>query len=251
MSGLIDSYKKIYEDKKAHLWIFLIALVWTVASTNFDIFLQEGVPKNNPIDLVFNILIGILSLKFLHEAINNSATSILNKIDLGFKNILILILLNIVWGVYAVIAATFALVAYIATHSFILPILIISALLLISVFVYYIFLGFADDFNSKGLWNIKRIFDFIKPTYKDLYIKTILFILFTIFAAVIYVLIYTVAGLTGIDKIWNIAGDWYALDLLMNSFAAYFCIVTWYFAFPYSLISSYKEKVRPILGKDE
>ena len=72
MSGLIDSYKKIYEDKKAHLWIFLIALVWTVASTNFDIFLQEGVPKNNPIDLVFNILIGILSLKFLHEAINNS-----------------------------------------------------------------------------------------------------------------------------------------------------------------------------------
>ena len=37
----------------------------------------------------------------------------------------------------------------------------------------------------------------------------------------------------------------------MNIIAGYFVIVTWYFAFPYSLINSYVKNIRPLIRKDE
>ena len=37
----------------------------------------------------------------------------------------------------------------------------------------------------------------------------------------------------------------------MNAIASYILIITWYFAYPYSLIPSYKENIRPLLKKTE
>ena len=117
--------------------------------------------------------------------------------------------------------------------------------------MYYIFLAYAENFDSKGLLNITLLFKFIKPAFKPLYIKLILFILFTLGAAIIYILLYTVAGLTGIDKIGYIAEDFYFLDVIMYSIAGYFVIITWYFAFPYSLINSFNRDIKPVLRKDD
>ena len=64
-------------------------------------------------------------------------------------------------------------------------------------------------------------------------------------------MLYVLAGLFGVDKIINITNDLYLFDLLMNIIASYIVIITWYFAFPYSLIDSYKELIKPILRKEE
>ena len=137
------------------------------------------------------------------------------------------------------------------THFLILPILIIMALLFIAMFIYYIFLAFADNLKVKGLFNIKLIFNIIPYSIKPLYKNTIKFLLFTLLIVAVYILLYVLAGLFGVDKIINITNDLYLFDLLMNIIASYIVIITWYFAFPYSLIDSYKELIKPILRKEE
>ena len=97
----------------------------------------------------------------------------------------------------------------------------------------------------------KLLFQFVKPGFKNIYIKLILFILFTAAAAAVCILIYITAGLTGIDKIGEIAKDFYLIDVITNTFVGYFVIVTWYFAFPYSLINSYIKNIRPLIRKDK
>ena len=231
MSGIIDSYKKVFENKQAHVWLAIVALIWGVTSTLLDIKLGNGdTPKNNIIDLIFSLLIVVYSLQFIHNA---------------------MIKLNIVWGIYDVLVLILAFISYIATHLLFLPILIVLALLILSAPVYYIFLAYAEDLNTKGLYNIAQIFSFFKVAYKPLYINVCLYILTTLAALIIYIMVYVVAGLIGIDEIGMITKDYYVMDIIMNAIASYILIITWYFAYPYSLIPSYKENIRPLLKKTE
>ena len=158
-----------------------------------------------------------------------------------------MIKLNVVWAIYAIIVILLAILSYVYTHIIALPIIIICTLFILSAGVYYIFLAFADNFCSKNLWKLPYIFKFIKSAYKPLYINICLFILLTIGAIAIYIVIFLIASLIGIDEILPIADNLYAMDIIMNTIASYLVIITWYFAFPYSLISSYKELIRPIL----
>lgn len=236
MSGLIESYKKVYENKKAHIWLVTISIIWTLLSALWDI--KTGNPDNyrqNPLDIIFNTDNGVLP----------SFMKICPKIYLG------IIKLNIIWGIYAVLVLVSAVLLYIATHFIAVPVIITVLLLFFAMFVYYIFLAYAEDLNSKGLVNIALLFKFIKPGFKPLYIKLLLFVMFSIAVAVIYILLYIAAGLIGLDKIGHIAGDFYFMDIIMNIIAGYFVIVTWYFAFPYSLINSYVKNIRPLIRKDE
>ena len=86
MSEIIDSYKKVFENKKAHIWLLLTAFLWTVMSTSFDIKFGNGRAKDNPIDLFFGFLIGLYSLQFLHNAIHNINNSVLPSIKEFNKN---------------------------------------------------------------------------------------------------------------------------------------------------------------------
>lgn len=253
MSGIIDSYKKVFENKQAHVWLAIVALIWSVTSTLLDIKLGNGdTPKNNIIDLVFSLLIGVYSLQFIHNAINNINNGLLPSIkEVQPKIIWGMIKLNIVWGIYAVLVLILAFISYIATHLLFLPILIVLALLILSAPVYYIFLAYAEDLNTKGLYNIAQIFSFFKVAYKPLYINVCLYILTTLAALIIYIMVYVVAGLIGIDEIGMITKDYYVMDIIMNAIASYILIITWYFAYPYSLIPSYKENIRPLLTKTE
>lgn len=253
MANLIESYKKVFENKNAHISLGIIAIIWTILSTLWDA--KTGNISNyrqNPFDILFNIIIGAYSIKFLHNAINNIDNSVLLSLkNISWKIYLGLIKLNIVWGIYAAIFLILAVLTYMLTHFLILAILLIIALLFVAIFIYYIFLAFADNLETKNLFNIKLIFNLIPYTIKPLYKNVIKFLLFTLLITAAYILIYVFAGLSGIDKIVNITNDIYLLDLIMSIIASYIAIITWYFAFPYSLIDSYKELIKPILRKEE
>ena len=254
MAGIIESYKKIYENKKIHIGLFIIAFLWSVSSVLLDI--AAGKPDNykqNIFDILFGIFIGAYSLKFLHNAINNIDNGVLPS----FKNIKgkiywDMIKLDIVWGFYAVITVLASVILYLTlVHSIILPVTIIILTAFLAIFAYYIYLAYAENLDTKGLYNIALIFKFIKPAFKDTMIKFCLFILIMLFAVIICILVYAAAAIIGIDNIGHIAGDYYALDFIIFTFASYFIIVTWYFAYPYSLISTYNTKIKPLLRKEK
>lgn len=251
MAGLIDSYKKVYENKKVHIWIFLIALVWSVLSNLCDIALgKPDTARQNPFDLLFNFLVGIYSIQFLHNAIM-SDSSLPSFKEINWNALPWLIGLNIVWGFYLLIALILAVVSYFVMHSLILPAALIILILLLSVFVYYIYLAYAEGFNINGLLDIRLIFKFIKVSAKETFIKLGLFLLFSIAVILVYLIIYVLAAFAGLDKICHIAGDYYLFDMVMYAVIGYFLIVTCFFAFPYSLIKTYIEKIRPVIGDEE
>lgn len=175
MSGLIESYKKVYENKKAHIWLVGISIIWTLLSALWDI--KTGNPDNyrqNPLDIIFNIIIGAYSLQFLHNAINNTDNGVLPSfMKICPKIYLGIIKLNIIWGIYAVLVLVSAVLLYIATHFIAVPVIITLLLLFLAMFVYYIFLAYAEDLNSKGLINIALLFKFIKPGFKPIH-KTVI-----------------------------------------------------------------------------
>ena len=149
------------------------------------------------------------------------------------------------------IALILAVVSYFVMHSLILPAALIILILLLSVFVYYIYLAYAEGFNINGLLDIRLIFKFIKVSAKETFIKLGLFLLFSIAVILVYLIIYVLAAFAGLDKICHIAGDYYLFDMVMYAVIGYFLIVTCFFAFPYSLIKTYIEKIRPVIGDEE
>lgn len=253
MAGFVDSYKKVYENKNVHIWLMFIAFIWTILSTLWDI--KIGNPdtyKQNPVDVIFNFFVGAYSIQFLHNAINNINNGVIPNIkDICGKIYLGIIKLNIVWLVYAGIYLILTVILFIKTHYIILPVLAVLVLLFAAVFIYYIFLAYAEKLDTKGLFNFNLLFKFIKPAAKHIYLKLLGFIMICIAAFLIYLVIYIIAGLTGITKIGLIGNDYYIFDIITGTFVSYFVIITWYFAFPYSLINSYIEYIRPVIGKEE
>ena len=236
MSEIVDSYKKIFENKKANIGIAVFALIWSISTVLFDIkFGNENSTKNNPIDFIFSLLIGVYSLQFLHNAMNNINGRILPTIkEIQPKILWGMIKLNIVWGIYAVLILIFAFTTYIFTHLLVIPIIIMVALVIISAPLYYIYLAYAENLDTKGLYNITKIFKFLKASYKPLYINICLYALISVAIMIIFAILYLLTQ------------ENYVFDIIAGFISSYLFIITWYFAFPYSLIPSYFEKIRPI-----
>ena len=254
MAYINNSYKKVYENKNIHIGLFIVAFLWTVCSMLFDA--ATGRPANyrqNIFDVLFGLFVGAHSLQFLHNAINNINSGVVPDFrEIKGKIYWDMIRLDIVWALYAAVIIMASVVLYMTLiDAIILPVIVIILTAFAGIFVYYIYLAYAENLETKGLFNIALVFKFIQPAFKDIIIKLCLFILLTLFAFIISVLIYVAAAITGIDKIGNIAGDYYAADFIVISITAYFMLVTWYFAFPYSLIDTYIEKIRPLLRKEE
>lgn len=252
MAGLIDSYKKVYEDKKSHIWIFLIAFAWSVLSNLCDIALgRPDSMRENPFDIVFNLLVGIYSIQFLHNAILSDGHLPSFK-EINWKALPGLIILDIVWGIYFALVLVLVVISYFMVHTIILPVgITLAFVLFVSVFVYYIYLAYAEDFQFKGLMDIRLIFKFIRVSAKETYIGLGKFILLSLAVVAGYLILFVAASLAGLDKVGHIAGDYYVFDMVMYVFISYFLIVTWFLAFPYSLAGTYIEKVRPIVKKEQ
>ncbi len=254
MAGIVNSYKKIFENKKIHIGLFIIAFAWTVCSLLLDI--ATGRPDNykqNIFDILFGLFIGAHSLQFLHNAINNINSGIVpNFRDIKGKVYWGMIKLDIVWCIYTITVLIASVVIYMTViNTIIFPIVVIGLTAFVAIFVYYIYLAYAENLDTKGLFNIALIFKFIKPAFKETLIKLCLFSLVTLAALLICILIYAAAAITGLDTIGHVAGEYYAVDFAVITCAGYFMIITWYFAYPYSLINTYKEKIKPLLRKEE
>ena len=254
MAGIVESYKKVYENKKIHIGLFVVALLWTISSILLDVATgHEENFKQNIFDLIFGLFVGAHSLQFLHNAINNINSGELPTFrDIKKQIYWGMIKLDVVWSIYAAVILLTAIIIYTTLiNSLILPIIIFALTAFVAIFVYYIYLAYADNLDTKGLFNIALIFKFIKPTIKNTLIKLCLFILVTLLALLICILFYAAVAITGVDSIGNITGDYYIADFVIITLAAYFLIVTWYYAYPYSLINTYINKVRPVIGKEE
>lgn len=246
MAGLVESFKKVYENKKVHVEVFFIALVWSVLSSLCDTMIKSSGFRQNPFDLVFSFLIGMYSIQFLHNSIVAQG-EFPNFKTINWKAISGLIGLNVVWSIYAAVILILAVLSYLLLHSWLFAIACFALILLLSPFVYYIYLAYAEDFLTKGLFNIGLIFNFVKLAVKKTYIKLLLFLLVTIVLCAVFIAVYMFAGYFGFDQFGHIAGDLYVLDFVMFAVMGYLLIIIWYFVFPYSLIKTYIEKVRPYL----
>lgn len=255
MAGIVDSYKKIYENKKIHIGLFIIALVWTISSMLLDI--AAGKPHNhtqNIFDILFSFFVGAHSLQFLHNALNNINCGVIpNFKEIKPKIFWGMLRLDIVWAIYAAAVVITSVVIYITLiNTIIFPITILVITAFVAIFVYYIYLAYAENLETKGLFNIALIFKFIKPAFKETLIKLCLFILVTLLALLVCILLYAAAAITGIDTMGYISGEYYVLDFVIITLASYFMIITWYYAYPYSLIDTYNEKIKPLLnGKED
>lgn len=247
MAGLIESYKKVYENKAVNIWVFVFVAVWSVFSNLTDIaFGHPDTFKQNFVDIIFNLFFGLYSLHFFNNAIKYNYSLPFVR-ELNLKNLGGMVLLNIVWAFYMILGLVLIFLAYVVTHSFIAAGVVGAALLVFGFLVYYIFLAFADDFKVKGLFNITLIFKFMNKTfYKNLG----LFLLVNLGVLIVYLAVYVLAAFAGVDKFCHIAGDYYLFDMIMYALIGYFLVISWVFAFPYSLIDSYKEKSRPIVKGD-
>ncbi len=255
MTRIVESYKKIFENKKIHIGLFIITFLWTATSILLDIASGRGDNyKQNIFDILFGLFVGVHSLQFLHNAINNINSGIVPKFrEIKPEIFFGMIKLDIVWGFYAVAVIIASVIIYMTTvNTLILPITAVAVTGFLAIFAYYVYLAYAEKLNTKGLFNITLIFKFIKHALKDTLIKFCLFVLITLLAILICILVYTAAAITNIDTIGHIAGDYYAVDFIVITLAGYFTIITWYYAYPYSLTEIYISKIRPLLtGKED
>jgi hypothetical protein len=252
MVGLIDSFKKVFENKKASVVVLVLVICWEILSTMIDTFLgQPNTYRQNIADIAFSILFGLYSLQFLHDAIHFDGALPEFK-NINWKSLFGLIALNIAWGLYFIIpTAVLCLLSYILTHQLIFTAIIAIAVLFISIFVYYYFLAFADDFSLSELFNIKYLFKFIKVSAKETYAKLGMALLFSILGLAICVILLFLGELIGIAQIGQINDDLSLWNSIVSLLMGYFIIIIWVFAYPHSLVSTYKEKIKPIIRKSE
>lgn len=253
MAGIIDSYKKVFENKAANIGLFVIVFCWMTASTMLDVK-TGNFDKNgfNCFDILFDIIIGLYSIIFIHNAINSINNGILPSFkEMNIKVLWKMIKIKVLWAIYGIIIGIIAISLYAFLNEFILPLIIIIALCFVAIFIQYIYLAFAENYETKGLYNPILIFKFIKPAIKSTLIKFILFGLITLAAFVAYILVYMGAGLLQLDTMGYIAKDYYVFDIIMLPVAGYFMMITWCFAYPYSLINTYNRAIRPVIRKDK
>ncbi len=211
MAGLVESYKKVFENKNANICVGLIILVWSVLSNLCDVALgHPDTLRQNPFDIAFNLFFGLYSLHFFNNAIKYNYSLPFVK-ELNLKNLGGMILLNIVWGLYFVIGLSALIIIYLLTHSLVAVGIAAVALIILVLPVYYVFLAFADDFKLHGLFNISLIFKFMNKCF---YKKFALFFFLTLAIITVYLAIYVIAGFCGIDKLVNIAEITIFLTLL-------------------------------------
>ncbi len=242
MNGLVESFKKVFENKKAHIFLLIISFLWALLSTSFDLLIGKSDSyTSNFIDFIFSLYIGTYSLVFLHNAINNINNGILPSFtDIKIKYVLGNVLINIVWGIYALIAIVLSVLFYmLATHSFPLFIFFLLIIGFVGLFAYYIFLAYAEEFKLKGLFNITLIFKLIKHTIKPTLKKLGLFILLSLVIICVYIVICAIVLL--FEKYIPVT-EWmtFISDVILATIAVYVLVVIWYLAFPHNLIDTYK-----------
>lgn len=161
----------------------------------------------------------------------------------------------LVWVLYIFfIMLIFAVILYTLTVLFstIKPVLATAGFLvfviaaLASSFINMIFMGYADTYNLKGLFNPSLIFK-IKEAFVPYIITTLKYIAFTIAVSIILAIALIIAG--GILSLLGTAGRLSASVLALAVILpfTYAVIILWRFSFFQALRPLYTDKVKPII----
>lgn len=255
MAGVIESIKKLYSGenaKKAHIILLGICFVYMICSTLFDIAI--GKPDNmrqNPFDIVFGIFISMYSIQYIHNSFHKMSDEELPFINtISPKIFLPMIGMNIVWGLYLVIAVIIGLILYIMTKSLIFAILYGIILIAISCLAQFLTIALAENFNIKGLLNITLIFRFVKAAFFKFWAAALKVtgLIFAVIAA--YVIIYIIGEYTGISHVLSIGKNYYLFDLITLPLFMYCFVLLLYFVLPYALIDTYEERIKPLIRQE-
>ena len=246
MASVAESFKKIYQNRNIHIWLFLIMLVGAFLSQIIDNSLgQPNSFKQNIADIILNIFVGAYSLQFIRNALYNVNDKILPPIKEIIPSFYAKVIgINIIWGLYLGITLLLLILLYVFTKSIILPILIGLFILFLIPFIVYIYIALADTMNIKRLFDITLLYRFMLLTIKETYKKTIFWLLIFASSYVLYIFAYVIASLAGIDTLLPIAEDYYLFDVFMYGVEWYVIIIIFGFLFPYSLLDEYNDKIR-------
>lgn len=250
MAGVIESFKRFYskENSSKNVIMFLFVVVFSVLSSATDVFI--GTPdtmRQNIFDGILSLLVGVYSLQFLHQALKTLSIAMLPPFNSISKKALGgMIALNIVWSIYAIVVIIAGAAWFVAVKDIIFPVMLAIALCLIVVFTTFVFIRFSENFELKGLFDIRLPFRFIKASFAPVMIQVLKFIPVMLIVVLFYMGIYVIGDLFKLTEIYPIAKDTYLLDLIMMPTLSYVFIVILFFVFPYSLVEVYIQKIRPL-----
>lgn len=250
MAGVIESFRRFYSDENftKNVMLFLFVFILSILSTIFDI--QIGKPdtmRQNPFDWAMSLLVGVYSLLFLNQALKNPSFAMLPQFNsLSKKAFGGMIALNSLWTIYALIAIIIGAIWYFATKDIILPILLGTALCVVASFAPLIYIRFAENFELKGLFDIRLLFRIIGAAFKPVMLQILKFILLALFVVVLYFGGNILGDLFNLTNVYEYATVTSLFDTFMISLFCYVFVVILLFIFPYSLVDIYLEKIRPL-----
>lgn len=253
MAGVIESIKNFYSGKnaiKTNLILFVISFIYMTASSLFDIAIGKGdTMQQNLFDIAFGIFIAVYSIQYIHNALYNINPGKLPELkEIDPKIILPLIGINIIWAVYFIVALIIAFSLFYLFKSSVIAIILGILILAVTPFFQFIYIGFADKYEQKCLLNLALIFKFAKASFVPLWIAVLKVTFLSIIVIALYLGLYFAGEYFGFAELLPISKDYYAFDAVIVPVFMYILAVIWYFIFPYLLLNTYKEKIRPILG---
>lgn len=250
---VIDGFKKVFTGKNAlikHIFIILITSVISLVSVYFQILaetaekaskLPEFPFKTFIIALIVMFVAGIYlsgyNFQFLHNAFNNESDGVLPEFTSKPYGIFWRAFpVMLVWTLYIIAAMALCISLFFAGPIFIVVgIILFFAILIISAFVQFIYIGFAKHYSREGLYNISLLVKYLKLTFESFALMALLFI--PIYSAAMSPSFFLgmFMGLSGIKDVNMIM---YAGGVL-GGYLGYIVQLVWY----YGLVQIYKEKI--------
>ncbi|OLA77837.1 MAG: hypothetical protein BHW55_03595 [Candidatus Melainabacteria bacterium 35_41] len=250
---VIDGFKKVFTGKNAlikHIFIILITSVISLVSVYFQILAETAekaseMPefpfKTFIIALIVMFIAGIYlsgyNFQFMHNAFNNESDEILPEFtgkpySIFWRAFPVML----VWTLYIIAAMSLCISLFFAGPIFIVVgIILFFAILIISAFVQFIYIGFAKHYSREGLYNISLPVKYLKLTFEPFALMALLFI--PIYSAAMSPSFFLgmFMGLSGIKDVNMIM---YAGGVL-GGYLGFVVQLVWY----YGLVQIYKEKI--------
>lgn len=255
MTGIFETIKKIYTDKNTtskHLILYGLCLVYIFLTTLFDIkFGNFNTSKRNPIDMIFSILILLYSIQFITNSLNKNTDFIPSINQINWKNLIPLFIINFVWGTYILIFLILWTVLFLTLHHsvYLLYIGFIFFILIAPLF-YFVYIALADNIALNKLLNLLLVFKFAKVAFIPFWKQVLKNGFISLIILAIYLIIYLIGASFNLDNIFLISKNFALYDLFMYTVILYCLAIISLFVFPYTILETYTEKIRPIFGNE-
>lgn len=247
---IANGFKKLFSGNNTlfkHLILFLITGLLSLISLHFE-FISNQIKNTKVMPDFTGIAAGILALiiigiylcgynfKFMHNALCENIEEILPDFNGDpFKIFFNVLPLIIVWTVYVLIAILISVMLFINPLLIPAGVTAIIAIAFFCTFIQFIYVEYARNFNSTGLFNITLPFKYIKSTIGPLVLLGLLFIPIYILSMFPSFLTGLILGLTGIKDKFILMYS----GAVIGGYCGFIVQLVWY----YCIVQIYKEKI--------